>query len=209
MEETFAGDHREGIKHIYYPSGALWMEEDYSKGRLRADPKVYSENGDLMLAVDINPEEKGVFKVYSPTGELKNEWSYQDGKKASISKTYAKDGSVSSEWQFSEGRPDGPVKFYLAKDKLGMEMNFKKGVKEGPVKIYYPSSGALWIQAALHQDEEQGTLWVHYPRGAVLMESDFEAGQMSGPPRLHHESEWVQPAVVQQVLEGEVPANQS
>ena len=138
-EGTCKDGEPEGNWKIYYkPSGNLYLEVPYVKGKIHGTWKRYNwKRGSLL-------EEKtfedgiafNVAKMYYDTGELSREIPYDNGTANGIAKGYYKNGKIRSETPWLNDKRHGVRTTYHQNGKIKSETPYVLGLKHGVEKIY-------------------------------------------------------------------------
>lgn len=110
--------------------------------------KIQTIDGLVHVGDEPTPFTGIIFSQY-PNGQLKNEITYENGKKNGASKTrFETDGRLETEGTFKDGKENGIFKAYYASGKLQSEETFVDGKKNGLCKTYYETNGPLKNVAA-------------------------------------------------------------
>jgi len=119
-----------------------------------------------------------VKKEYYPSGKLRYEWNYKNGKKEGIGKEYYESGKIEKEYNFKDGKQDGITKRYYKSGELSSECTYKEGKEEGISKYYYDyESGALRAEFNYKGGKKEGISRVYYPNGEIQYIDTYKNGQ--------------------------------
>ena len=96
----------DGLKKVYYTSGALESEENYKDGKKDGITKWYYESGVLQAEANfIAGKQDGITKWYYETGVLQAEGNFKAGKPDGIAKGYYETGKLKAEQYYKDGQP--------------------------------------------------------------------------------------------------------
>ncbi len=84
-------------------------------------------------------------KEYYPSGKLKSEVNYKNGKLEGIFMDYYKHGKLKYEANYKNGKEEGIARGYYKNGKLEYEENYKNGKLEGHAKTYYETGEYMFI----------------------------------------------------------------
>ena len=116
-EENYSADVKQGLTLTYYPSedsmqakGKIKIKTPFDKGRENGSAFEYDKNGNIITIfeysygvlkkqeiinrTDKGGEKQGTWKDFFPSGKVKTETSFQNGKKTGYSKTFTENGSL-------------------------------------------------------------------------------------------------------------------
>lgn len=114
----------QGTRQIFYPSGAVEIEETYQQGQIIGAYKTFFEDGTLAQEAQyIRGVMQGLIKSYYPDGKLKEEVTMVDNEENGPFKEYYKDGVLEWEGQYLNGDNEfGLLKHYNANGVLDKKM---------------------------------------------------------------------------------------
>lgn len=123
----------DGIYREYYPSGQLFVEGNYRKGRQEGEWTFYFENGKLNRKADYkNGKPDGPREIFRGDGTLAAKRNFRDGLRDGEWITYDKTGKKPvAEELYDNGKPDGVWKAWHPNGQLRQEANFKQGQRHG------------------------------------------------------------------------------
>lgn len=117
--ELYAGDKKEGVAYIYFPSGKIKQSIPYSSGDIDGLSKEYDIEGNIITLmeynnnrmisrerinrVDNNGFKQGVWKEFYPSGTLKKEENYKDNVLHGYYQEYNNNGSVTITMLYENG----------------------------------------------------------------------------------------------------------
>ena len=87
-----------------------------------------------------------VKKEFYPSGKLKSEQSYINGKLEGTGKGYYESGKLEWEENYKNGKLEGISKGYYEIGKSQAEVNFKNGKKHGILTVYSESGEIQYIE---------------------------------------------------------------
>lgn len=180
----YSCDDRNHVKE-YYEDGSTLKEEYFTKN---------TDGGEL---------KHGVYKSFYPSGILKEEINYTEGKMDGMRKLYLEDGTVEveetyandqyqgpyisryadgtvkEEGQYLDGAMNGTWRFYYEDGQIREEVNFSNNMENGPYKRFH-ENGQLASEGQFKDELEVGH-WVYYhPNGNIQEEVDFVDGKEEG-----------------------------
>ena len=117
-----------------------------------------------------------VKKEYYPSGKLKKESNFVNGKKEGISKFYYESGKLSGECNYENGKLEGIAKTYFESGQLLGEGNYKNEKLEGIGKGYY-ESGQLKQEVNFVNDKQEGINKGYYESGGIEFIDTYKNGQ--------------------------------
>ncbi len=120
-----------------------------------------------------------VKKEYYPSGELKAETNYQNGKKEGIVKWYYENGQLQLQAYLKNGKPEGIYKTYYRNGQLSVEVNYKNGWMEGIEKRYY-ESGQLQYEINWKNHMRNGISKFYYRNGQLMDEENYKNDKQEG-----------------------------
>ena len=118
-------------------------------------------------------------KEYYPSGKLKSEENYINGKKEGISKWFYESGKLDAMLNFKNGKREGINKWYNKSGKLHKEFNYKNDKLDGISKLYY-ESGGLKGEANYKNDKLDGIFKQYYKNGKLEAEANHHDGKLDG-----------------------------
>ncbi len=87
-----------------------------------------------------------VKKEFYPSGKLKSEQNYINGKLEGIGKGYYESGKLQWEETYKNGKLEGIAKGYFDSGKLQAEANFKNGKKHGILTVYSENGEIQFVE---------------------------------------------------------------
>ena len=197
---------REGNKHGYWKTffddWSLHTECYYKHGLRDGFYKEYDEKGNLKKIVKyvndveqvLEPDMKPLIvqHEYYPSGKVKREASFRDGKREGIwrefdeegnvikSQTYNKGGLINEGIVDTDGKRRGEYKEFYPDSTLRVEGLFIDGLRSGEWKFYY-HNGQLQEVGSYKEGEPDGVwIWYH-DNGQKEIEEQFYKGFHNGP----------------------------
>jgi len=104
---------------------------------------VLKETGDLFY-FNGKPYTGVAFKMWTEK-QLKEEWSFKDGKNDGPFRNYYENGQLREEGSFKDGKLDGPFKAYYENGQLKEDRSYKDEIPDGIQKWYY-ENGQLKLE---------------------------------------------------------------
>ncbi|NND76693.1 MAG: hypothetical protein HKN39_00730 [Flavobacteriales bacterium] len=202
------------IKNEYSKDGKVISSGGYKDGKKHGTHRNYDEDGRIVSGtlfdfgtkkaeglVDKNGTYQGEWKLFYPTGELRAEGDYKDGKKVKDWKYYHKDGTLEQKGKYTKGRPSGEWKWYYKNGILHREEYYRKGREDG-LSIEYNEEGEIitkgeyidglkegeWFyhvgdhtEKGSYSDGEKNSNWIHtYDNGKTNFRGEYINGLAVG-----------------------------
>lgn len=166
--ETFNEGQLTGLARYWYEDGKKLQELTYAEGRGKL-LNHWDPSGALQVA-----NGNGNYQIYFANGNLSQTGKFEAGKKTGIWKTYYENGALQMEGRYDD-------EDILVIDKFwddGKNLLVENG--SGTIKNYLLSDGN-YEEGKIVNGYRKG-LWHKYSNtGALLMESNYEQGQLNGP----------------------------
>lgn len=200
-EGPWTDGQRNGVFTFYDDKGKLDRLERYVNGELQAADEVtqmldirrtYHENGQIARVGGYGAQgPEGVFRVYSPTGELIFGEVYSNGERIAEGitepnglregdwKLYYDSGELFGEGGYAEGLREGPWRFYNRDGSLAQEGGFREGRYHGDWTWYYPN-GDVHRKEAYRRGKEDGLFQEWNRDGELLLEGEYIDGLRHG-----------------------------
>jgi antitoxin component YwqK of YwqJK toxin-antitoxin module len=157
------------VKTEYHPNGTPKLTATYKNGQLEGVAREYDETGKIVKGIVFEEgkpvasgivDDRGLFqdgwKEFYPSGKVRAEGRYRNGKR-------------SGKWQFYY--PDGQL------EQIGIFNN--KGEYNGDWVWYYPS-GAVRIEQAFIDGMEDGAFREYAEDGTIIAQGDYIEGLQHG-----------------------------
>ena len=197
---------REGKRHGYWKTffddWSLHTECYYRHGLRDGFYKEYDEKGNLKKIVKyvndveqvLEPDMKPlvVQHEYYPSGKVKREASFRDGRREGVwrefdeegnvinSQTYKKGALVSEGVVGTDGKRRGDYKEFYADSTLRAEGVFIDGLRSGEWKFFY-QNGKIQEVGTYKEGDPDGVWTWYYDNGQKQIEEQFYKGQPNGP----------------------------
>jgi antitoxin component YwqK of YwqJK toxin-antitoxin module len=155
----FSDNHFEadGKYKEYYPSGKVFVEGQYRRGR-----------------------QDGEWTFYFDNGKLNRKANYNNGKPDGPREIFRADGTLASKRGFSDGLRDGEWITYDATGKIPLTHEiYSKGKEEGVWKYWHPN-GKQKQQISLKQGVRHGATTEWDDKGEKRFEANFVEGKLEG-----------------------------
>jgi len=121
----------DGLSKTYFESGALMSEMHYKDGVQEGKTKEYYESGRVKADLNYkNDNLDGVNKRYYESGTVMEEELWKDGQ-AQYKKVFSPEGNIKEDWDYTAGGGEviAMVKYYDKSGKLLREQPVKKKKK--------------------------------------------------------------------------------
>ncbi len=123
-----------------------------------------------------NGKENGISKYYNESyGSVILETQMKNGKKDGFLKRYYFNGNLEYEAHYSNDQLDGIERYYTKKGQMVMETMYKKGIKEGPYHSWH-ENGVQFNIGAYKNDLQNGKWEIYDERGLLIGEATFNEG---------------------------------
>jgi len=197
---------REGKRHGYwktfYDDLSLHTECYYRHGLRDGFYKEYDEKGNLKkITKFVNDVEQVltgdqkplvVQREYFPSGKVKREASFRDGRREGVWREFDEDGNVVNSQTYkkgalvsegvvgTDGKRRGEYKEFFPDSTLRAEGLFIDGLRSGEWKFYYQNGKIQEI--GTYKEGDPDGLWIwYYDNGQKQIEEQFYKGQPNGP----------------------------
>lgn len=187
------------VQNDYYPSGKIKSSGTFKEGNAEGVTRYYSEEGKIINSkvykdgeligegvYDEKGYQQGKWKEYYPSGELRAEGEYIDGRRNGDWVFYHQNGKIEQKGKFLKGaKPSGNWVWYYESGNLLREEKFTAGLEEGTM-TEYNDSGRLITKGDYVEGEKEG-LWMSED-GDVREEGNYKNGQKDGIWKTHYKS---------------------
>ncbi len=129
----------------------------------------------------------GIIKQYYESGKLFYERAEVDGKKNGIEKVYFETGALKQEALFTDGKKTGAVKTYYESGKLKEENPYINDIANGIAKSYF-ESGKLSGEVPITGGTINGICKYYFENGKLKQESPYTDGWMNGTSKEYDEN---------------------
>ncbi|MEM7162610.1 MAG: hypothetical protein AAF487_09260 [Bacteroidota bacterium] len=210
------------IRNEYSEDGRVISSGGYKEGQKHGTHRIFDENGEVSSGtiyefgirmaegrVDKNGSFEGEWKLYYPTGELRAEGEYKDGKKVKQWKFYHKNGSIEQKGKYVKGKPHGEWRWFYESGDLHREELYRKGKEDG-LSVEYDINGEIitkgeyisgfkegeWFykvgdhtEVGAYSDGEKNGEWLHtYDNGKTNFKGEYANGLAIGKHKYYHRS---------------------
>lgn len=223
-EEYFSGDLKSGNSFSYYPpddtteiKGKIKTKTPFEKGKENGTAFEYDKNGTIITIweysygvlkkqevinrQDKKGEKQGVWKEFYPSGKVKSETGYINGKKTGYVKTFLENGSLGSIEKYvgdslQKDTPELTTKLevrneYYEDGRIKKTGTWLYGIAEGTHKEYSPEGkitgakiyheGYLTGEGMIDEAGNQQGSWIEYhPNGKIKGKGSYENGNKIG-----------------------------
>jgi uncharacterized protein len=229
-EENYSGDIKQGLTLNYYPPldstqtrGKVKIKTPFDKGKENGTAFEYDKDGgiitmweysygvlkrqELINRVDKQGEKQGVWKEFFPSGKVKSETGYVNGKKSGYAKTFLESGSLGNIEKYvgdslqkdtpelttklevrNEYYEDGSIKktgTYLFGVAEGTHKEYSQDGKITGAKIFH--EGNVVGEGLIDEAGNQQGAWVEYhANGKIKGKGNFENGSRTGEWVFYH-----------------------
>ncbi len=157
-------------ENTFYHQGTLHYKVTNENGRMVAVTYFDLTGKEIASYKEVNGKLSG--RSHLPTGEVRSEYFYQDGKATGIWKYYDRSGYMDSEYEYADDEIHGQVVEYHPNKAIKVKVIYQHGKKHGPYQEFY-SNGKLHGQG-WYQDGMTQQRWVYYhPNGAIKSDEFF------------------------------------
>ena len=171
-----AGEH-DGVWLYYNDEGVLYLKEEYKNGTIVALESFGSDN----VAIEKYGDLTGTFpfKIYYPTGELKQKGSFQDGKMHGQFLRYWRNGNLKQEETYDMNKQVGVQKSYYINGHIMSEEDYGQGESYHSYKSYYVH-GSVESEGLLYNGNKE-YIWSFYkPNGDLDQQANYVEGRLQG-----------------------------
>lgn len=120
----------------------------------------------------------GTWIGYYPSGKIKHQITYQNGKPNGYAKFYYENGNVSEEGLWKENKWVGEYKFYHKNGNLAYDWNYSESGKRTGTQKYYHENGKIMIEGEWKEGKENGIIKEYDNTGKLIAEKTFNNGQL-------------------------------
>ncbi len=164
-------------ENTFYDQGILYCKLINENGRMIAATYVNTTGKEIATYKEVNGDMTG--RSHFPTGEVRSEYTYKDGKATGVWKYYDRSGYLNSEYPHVNDEIHGQVVEYYPNNKVKVKLFYNKGKKHGPFEEFF-SNGKLQAQG-WYQDGLAQQRWLHYhPNGKIRSDEYFLNNQQVG-----------------------------
>jgi len=197
-------------RNEFYENGKVKSSGTYKQGIAEGLTKYYDDKGNITGAkifrsgqmasegvIDEKGLQQGIWKEFYPTGELKSQGAYINGKKTGKWMYYFQNGKTEQTGSYNKnGKPEGNWVWYYETGNILREETFINGLPEGEMREY-TDSGKV-ITRGMFMDGDKEGFWF-LEEGDEKQEGNYKAGQKTGEwkwyyknGRLAYEGEYVE-----------------
>ena len=158
----------DGIWRVYDRNNMLLREENYRVYRLHGDYKVFYPSGALKESMIYNDGYRdGPYKTYYESGKLQSETTYVHNNFQGLRRYYYDNGELESEFYYKDGNLNGEKKIYYKNGQLKQVLFYKDGMLNG-MALTYAENGQVML-------EEQ------YRSGSLISRNEYTGDLVSAP----------------------------
>lgn len=141
-----------------------------------ADKPGYKDGQLIEEGTYSNGKRAGTWRRYWPNGELMSEITYQMGRPRGPYKTFYPSGKVEEQGSWDLDRNTGKFQRWHPNGQLAQDFSFTAdGVRDGEQR-YYHENGKLAVQVNVDQGKEDGSLKRYTPDGQLQQVAEFNDG---------------------------------
>ncbi len=173
----FINDRPVGEFLRYFPSGSKMALMFFCDEGLRADAKLFYEDGNLAAeGVYINEKKDSVWKYFSFYDQhLTSARTYSNGLKDGISTIYFPNGNIAETYTYRNDLRHGPWKQYYTDGSLKVVSEFENDLRSGEF-VFYSPNGQKEITGNYYKNRMHGE-WVFYDgTGGVISKISYIDG---------------------------------
>ena len=229
-EENYLSDSKQGISYSYFPpdssqkKGKIKMKTNFDKGRENGSAYEYDYGGNIITIWEYSygvlkkqelinrtdkktGEKQGVWKDFFPTGKVKSETTFQNGKKMGYEKTFTESGSLANIEKYvgdslQKEVPELTTKLevrneYYEDGSIKKTGTYLYGIAEGTHKEYSPEGkitgakmyheGNLIAEGLIDEAGNQQGGWTEYhPSGKTKGKGNYDNGIKIGDWIFYH-----------------------
>lgn len=172
-EWTYRDDKRVDGK-IYFPSGKLEEQINYTNGVREGDSYQYYETGEVRKIWTYKNDQLMASKAFFLTGEVHFQYNYKNGLQHGITYEYDTKGKLVKEWNYANGKREGISKDYLSNGKTS-EWTYINGELVAGV-TYYPN-GKMEELIAFTKGVRDGESFQYYENGVLKAKWTWDNGK--------------------------------
>lgn len=125
-----------------------------------------------------NNKKIGLWKMYYPNGNIKNEITYTDNRPKGYAKMYYENGKLQEEGLWENSRWVGAYKSYYDNGQIFYDFKYTAaGKREGEQKYYY-DNGHVMMKGEMHDGKEAGVWEERYENGDLRAKKAFNDGTL-------------------------------
>lgn len=176
----FSDNHFEahGKYREFYPSGKVFVEGQYNRGRQDGEWVYYFDNGQINRKAsykDGKPD--GALEVFRADGTLAAKRGFSDGQRDGDWITYDATGKTPvSEEHYVQGKANGVWKYWHDNGKLRHEINLKDGQRDG-LTTEWDDQGEKRFEATFVEGKLHGTATRWLPGGRKIVQQ-YDQGKL-------------------------------
>lgn len=193
---------KQGVWKEFYSNGVVRQETMYLNGKRNGYVKKYDETGTLVSIEKYinddpvtNAEELKEYEIrrdYYPSGQVRIEGSYYNGKADGLRREYSEDGTIVKGYIFSRGimlsegitdafgKKQGPWKEYYESGELLASGNYKNGLRTGEWTFYHRNGKTEQKGFFGPKESPDGEWTYYYESGNLLKKELYVDGELDG-----------------------------
>jgi antitoxin component YwqK of YwqJK toxin-antitoxin module len=168
----------DGVYREYYPSGQLFVEGQFKKGRQDGTWTYWYENGkENRKAIYKDGQPHGTWEVHRADETLSAKRGFQEGLRDGEWIVYDEKGEKPlREEHYDKGKKDGVWKVWFPSGKQRQEVSFKQNKRDGK-SIEWGEDGNKRAEIPYIDDKPSGTATAWLPDGRTIVQ-EFKDGKL-------------------------------
>lgn len=168
----------DGYYREFHPSGQLFVEGTYRKGRQEGEWTYWHDNGTKSRQVTYkNGLPNGEWETYRADGTLEAMRSFKNGKRDGGWIVYDDTGKQQLRVEnYKDGRPDGEWKLWFPSGELQRVINFKGGKRDGKAEEFR-EDGSKVLEGNYAEGKIQGTMTLWSTDGRKVVQ-EYDQGRL-------------------------------
>jgi antitoxin component YwqK of YwqJK toxin-antitoxin module len=164
-------------ENTLYQNGTLYSRVKNENGRIVAAAYFDQAGKEIASYQELNGKLNG--RSHFPTGEVRSEYSYDNGKASGKWKYYDRSGYLESEYEYVNDEIHGQVVEYHPNKVVKVKLYYDHGKKHGLYQQYF-TNGKMHTQGWYAQGLTQQRWLSYHPNGAIKSDEYFLNGQQAG-----------------------------
>jgi antitoxin component YwqK of YwqJK toxin-antitoxin module/Flp pilus assembly protein TadD len=164
-------------ENTFYYQGNLHYKLKNEKGRMVAVTYFDMTGNEIAAYQEVNGIMTG--RSHFPTGEVRSEYTYKDGKATGSWMFYDRSGYLDSEYEYVNDEIHGRVLEYYPNKMIKVKLDYQHGKKHGLYQEYY-SNGKLRVQGWYQEGMSQQRWLSFHPNGVIKSDEYFINNQQAG-----------------------------
>jgi antitoxin component YwqK of YwqJK toxin-antitoxin module len=169
-----------GVAHgenLLFHDGALHNKITYESGRIVKT--TYFDKRGAEMATYAEQNGKLTARAHFPTGEIRSEFAFQEGRATGTWKYYGRSGNLESEHEYADDERHGKTTEYFASGAKKYVLFYEHGEMHGPYLSYY-TNGKLNNSGWYQHDHYQQRWLTFHPNGNIQADEYYLNGEQAG-----------------------------